>query len=102
MIQRTRHERPPHGRRPGQSDQLVCLAGKVEILFGKATCIVGYQGQTDLVVADIYIGMMLGFLGKVSDLVDEAKRGASGGRRLTQPGAPDRCRRSRLVAPADC
>lgn len=48
---------------PPQSAELAGGPSHVEILVGEAAGVMGHQGQPDLVVADVDVGMMSRFFG---------------------------------------
>jgi hypothetical protein len=56
--------------------QVLNLGGQVEVFLGEATCVVGYEGEADAVVADVDVGVVPGLFGKFTDAVHEVESGA--------------------------
>ena len=50
------------------------VLSQTNIALGNAAGIVSHQRQPDLVVSDVDIGMMAGFLGEIGDVVHEFHR----------------------------
>ena len=48
------------------------LGGEGEVFLGNAALVVGGEGEEDLVIADVDVGVVLGALGEGGDKVDEA------------------------------
>jgi hypothetical protein len=57
-------------------DQLLRLAGQIEVLLGEAAGIVGGEREAHTVVADIDVGMVAGLLSQLADAVHEVQGGA--------------------------
>jgi len=57
---------------------MVCAGCYCEVFGSQAACVMRNEGQTNLVVANVNIRVMDGFLGQISYLVDKCNGGSKG------------------------
>ena len=60
--------------------ELVQFGGEGDVVVGDAAGVVGYQGEADAVVADVDIGVVVGFFGEGGGVVDEIDGSHEGGK----------------------